>query len=134
VIDYDYIEAEIEGLSSDYDIREIGYDPWGALQLAQHLEAKGFEMVEVRQGTKSMSEPTKEMLRLVLGGKLRHGDNPVLTWMADNAVVTIDSAENVKPDKKKSTERIDGIVAAIMALGRLTLHAAPIAKVEVWAV
>jgi len=134
VIDYDYIEAEIEGLSSDYDIREIGYDPWGALQLAQHLEAKGFEMVEVRQGTKSMSEPTKEMLRLVLGGKLRHGDNPVLTWMADNAVVTIDSAENVKPDKKKSTERIDGIVAAIMALGRLTLHAAPMAKVEVWAV
>ena len=65
-----------------------------------------------------MSAPTKELEKLVVSGKLRHGDNPVLRWMASNVAVETDAAGNLKPSKKKSTERIDGIVAGIMALGR----------------
>lgn len=133
VIDYAFIEAEIGALAKQYEIREIAFDRWGAVQISQNLTEKGFTLVEFGQGYKSMSPPTKEFLKLVLSGKLRHGDNPVLTWMADNVVVTTDPAENVKPDKAKSTERIDGIVAAIMALDRLQRHVQP-AKVEVWAV
>ena len=131
VIDYAFIEAEIEALSKRFEIREIAFDRWGAVQMSQNLTEKGFTLVEFGQGYKSMSPPTKELLKLVLSGKLRHGDHPVLSWMADNVVVTTDPAENVKPDKAKSTERIDGIVAAIMALDRLQRHVSP-AKVEVW--
>ena len=131
VIDYAFIEAEIEALSKRFEIREIAFDRWGAVQMSQNLTEKGFTLVEFGQGYKSMSPPTKELLKLVLSGKLRHGDHPVLNWMADNVVVTTDPAENVKPDKAKSTERIDGIVAAIMALDRLQRHVSP-AKVEVW--
>lgn len=74
-------------------------------------------MVEHRQGYKSMSEPTKHLLKFIMGHKLCHGSNPVLTWCADNLVVTEDASENVKPAKDKARERIDGIVALIMALG-----------------
>jgi len=133
VIDYAFIEAEIDALAKRFAIREIAFDRWGAVQMAQNLTERGFTLVEFGQGYKSMSPPTKELLKLVLSGKIRHGDNPVLGWMADNVVVTTDAAENVKPDKAKSTERIDGIVSAIMALDRLLRHEQP-AKVEVWAV
>ena len=133
VIDYAFIEAELDALAKRFEIREVAFDRWGAIQISQHLTECGFTMVEFGQGYKSMSPPTKELLKLVLSGKLRHGDHPVLTWMADNVVVTMDPAENVKPDKAKSTERIDGIVAGIMALDRLQRHALP-AKVEIWAV
>lgn len=118
VIDYAFIEAEIVALSKRFEIREIAFDRWGATQMSQNLTAAGFVMVQFGQGYQSMSAPTKELLKLILAGKFRHGDNPVLGWMADNVVVTTDPAENVKPDKAKSTERIDGIVAAIMALDR----------------
>ncbi len=65
-----------------------------------------------------MSGPTKELEKLVVSGKLRHENNPVLRWMASNVSLETDAAGNLKPSKKKSTERIDGIVATIMALGR----------------
>lgn len=118
VIDYDVIAREIELLGEQFQIREIAFDPWGAFQISQQLSAKGFEMVQFRQGFISMSQPTKELLRLVLAQRLAHGNHPVLRWMADNLVVVTDAANNVKPDKKKSREKIDGIVAAIMALSR----------------
>ncbi len=121
-IDFVFIQAEIEELAGVYEIQEVGYDPWNCLQTAMNLEAEGFEMVKVPQGYKGMSEPSKELLRLVLKGRLAHGNNPVLTWMADNVVVTLDPYDNVRPDKKKSTEKIDGMVAMIMAMGRLMLH------------
>ena len=70
------------------------------------------------QGFKDMTAPTKELEKLVVSGKLRHGGHPVLRWMASNVAVELDAAGNLKPSKKRSTERIDGIVAAIMALGR----------------
>ena len=86
--------------------------------MSQELQNAGFEMVQFGQGFASMASPTKELLRLVLDGKLAHGGQPVLRWMADNLTVEMDAAGNVKPSKKKSREKIDGIVALIMALDR----------------
>lgn len=122
VIDYKTIENDILRDAEIYNIREIAFDRWGAVQLVQNLEAEGLTVVPIGQGFKSMSPPTKELLKLVMSKKIRHGGNPVLRWMADNMAVTMDAAENIKPDKKKSTERIDGMVALIMALDRAIRH------------
>jgi phage terminase large subunit-like protein len=122
VIDYGFIREKIKELNTRYNVREIAYDRWGAVQLSQDLEGEGFTVVPFGQGFASMSPPTKELLTLVLGKKLVHGGNPVLRWMADNMVVKQDPAGNVKPDKAKSTQRIDGMVALIMALDRATRH------------
>ncbi len=121
-IDYKFIMSEINQLGERYNIREVAFDRWGAVQMAQELEGAGFTMVATGQGFQSMSPPTKELLRLVITKRLAHGKNPVLRWMADNMVVMTDPAGNVKPDKKKSREKIDGMVALIMALDRATRH------------
>lgn len=118
VIDFGRIMADIVALGEVVDIREIAFDRWGAVQVSLQLDGEGFTMVQFGQGYASMASPTKELLRLVLEGKLRHGMQPVLRWMADNMVVTQDPAGNVKPDKKRSREKIDGMVALIMALDR----------------
>lgn len=122
VIDYGRIVSDIDSLGERYHIREIAFDRWGAFQISQQLEAAGFTMVGFGQGFASMSAPTKELLRLVLDRKIAHGGHPVLRWMADNVVVRQDPAGNVKPDKQKSREKIDGIVALIMALDRAIRH------------
>lgn len=116
VIHYAAIEQKIQELAEQYDIRLIAFDRWGAIQLVQDLEDVGFTVVGFGQGFASMNAPTKEFLNLILSKKLHHGGHPVLRWMADNVVVKEDPAGNVKPDKSKSTEKIDGIVATIMAL------------------
>lgn len=122
IIDYSFIRRDINEASKAYNLRELSYDPWGAIQLAVMLqEEDGIPCVEHRQGFKSMSPPTKELLNFVLSGKLTHRDNPVLRWNANNLSVKIDAAENVKPEKDKSAGRIDGVVALIMALGRSIL-------------
>jgi len=118
VIDYGAVRSKIEELGNVYNIKEIAYDRWGAFQISQDLAGAGFTMVPFGQGFASMSAPTKELLRLVLDGKLAHGGHPVLRWMADNMVVQQDSAGNIKPDKGKSREKIDGMVALVMALDR----------------
>jgi phage terminase large subunit-like protein len=118
VIDYAWIEARILELGSLYEIVEVGFDPWSATQTSIHLQDEGVDVVPVRQGFATMSEPTKELLNLVLAKRIRHGGNPVLRWMASNMVVKLDPAGNLKPDKSKSTEKIDGIVALITALDR----------------
>lgn len=122
VIDYAYIVRAIEELGERYDIREIAFDRWGAFQVSQALEGAGFTMVGFGQGFASMANPTKELLRLVLDGKLAHGGHTVLRWMADNMVVSTDAAGNVKPNKAKSREKIDGIVAGVMGLDRALRH------------
>jgi phage terminase large subunit-like protein len=109
-------------LSEQYQIREIAYDRWNATQLVRDLEDDGATMVPFGQGFVSMSAPTKELLNLVLSHRVRHGGHPVLRWMADNMVVRKDPAGNLKPDKEKSTEKIDGMVALIMALDRAMRH------------
>lgn len=118
VIDYAAIESKLKQLSSRFNIREVGFDRWGATQLSQNLQAENLEVVPIGQGFASMSAPTKELLNLVLSKKMKHGGNPVLRWMADNMVVSTDPAGNIKPNKSKSREKIDGMVAMIMALDR----------------
>ena len=121
VIDYGYIRQRINELAERYEIREIAFDRWNATQLSVELQGDGVNMVEMGQGFASMSAPSKELLRLILAGGVAHGANPVLRWMADNVSARQDPAGNVKPDKSKSTNRIDGIVAAIMAIGRASV-------------
>lgn len=118
VVHYGFIEATIEELGTMYDIREIAYDRWGATQMIQNLQGMGFTVVPFGQGYKDMSSATKELMRLTLEGNLAHGAHPVLRWMMDNIFIKTDSAGNIKPDKEKSTEKIDGAVATIMALDR----------------
>jgi len=118
VIDYNHIRARVNELSGAYDIRQIGYDPWNARHLAQQLQDEdGLPMIEFRQGYVSMNEPTKHFERLLMSGDLRHGGNPVLRWMAGNATARTDPSGNIKPDKARSKEKIDGIVASVMAVG-----------------
>lgn len=117
-IDYDRIRRCINELGERFAIQSIAIDRWNATQLAGQLEGDGFEMVAFGQGFASMNAPTKKLEELVLSGRLAHGGNPVLRWMASNVSIENDAADNWKPSKKKSRERIDGIVALIMALER----------------
>ena len=112
------IEKFIEELNERFNIREIAYDRWNATQMTQNLEGEGFTMVPFGQGFASMSSPTKELMKLVLEQKIAHGGHPVLSWMMDNVTVRTDPAGNIKMDKQKSTEKIDGAVALVMALDR----------------
>ena len=118
VVHYGFIEKFIEQLGERFNIQEIAFDRWGAIQMVQNLEGMGFTVVPFGQGFKDMSPPTKELMKLVLEQKIAHGGHPVLRWMMDNIFVRTDPAGNIKPDKAKSTEKIDGAVATIMALDR----------------
>ena len=118
VIHYDFIEKFIMDLSEKYHILEIAVDRWNETQMIQNLEGEGFTIVPFGQGFSSMSAPTKEFYRLLMEGRIIHGGNPVLRWMAGNVVIDTDPAGNIKVTKAKSKEKIDGIVAAIMALDR----------------
>jgi phage terminase large subunit-like protein len=118
VVHYDFIETFIEELGKIYNIREIAFDRWGAVQMVQNLEGMGFTVIPFGQGFKDMSPPTKELMKLTLEQKIAHGGQPVLRWMMDNIFIRTDPAGNIKPDKEKSTEKIDGAVATIMALDR----------------
>lgn len=118
VIHYDFIEHFIEELGEKYHILEIAFDRWGATQMVQDLEGMGFTVVPFGQGYSSMSAPTKEFYKILMEGRMVHGGNPVLRWMAGNVVIDTDPAGNIKVTKARSKEKIDGIVAAIMALDR----------------
>ena len=118
VVHYGFIERFICELGERYDIREIAHDRWNATMMVQTLEDDGFTMVPFGQGFKDMSPPTKELMRIVLEHKLCHGGHPVLRWNMDNAFVRTDPAGNLKLDKEKSTEKVDGAVALVMALDR----------------
>lgn len=118
VVHYGYIEKFIESLGERFNIREIAFDRWGAVQMVQNLEGMGFTVVPFGQGFKDMSPPTKELMKLTLEQRIAHGGHPVLRWMMDNVCAKNDPAGNVKMDKEKSTEKIDGAVATVMALDR----------------
>ncbi len=118
VVHYGYIEKFIEQLGERFNIREIAFDRWGAVQMVQNLEGMGFTVVPFGQGFKDMSPPTKELMKLVLEEKIAHGGHPVLRWMMDNIFIRTDPAGNIKADKEKSTEKIDGAIATIMGLDR----------------
>ena len=122
VIHYGFIEQFIHDLGEKYHILEIAFDRWGATQMTQDLEGMGFTVVPFGQGYASMSPPTKEFYKLLMEGRIQHGGNPVMRWMAGNVVVDTDPAGNIKCTKARSPEKIDGIVAAIMALDRCIRH------------
>ena len=118
VIDYDYILSQIDEDAQNFDLQEIAFDRWGATKIVQEIAEHGLTCVQFGQGFASMSPPMKELEKQILSHRLAHGNNPVLTWMADNLVAAEDPAGNIKPDKSKSIEKIDGMVALIMGLDR----------------
>ena len=118
VIDYNAIEQKIIELGEIYHILEIGVDRWNATQLITNLQGDGFIMVPIGVGFKDQSAPSKEMYKLLMEGRIIHGGNPVLRWMAENAVVDTDAAGNIKVTKARSTEKVDGIIALVMGLDR----------------
>ncbi len=135
-VDYDYVFEQIKQDRKLFKVDELAFDRWGAARVVtvlqsdcgftvdekEHKDAGAPLLVEFGQGFASMSPPMKDLERLILAHKLAHGNNPVLNWMADNVVATLDAAGNIKPDKQKSREKIDGIVAMIMALDRAMRH------------
>lgn len=121
ILDYGFIRKKINDLSRDFDIREICFDRWNSSDIVKNLEDDGFEMTECGQGFASMNAPTKRFMELVLNDELAHGADPVLRWMVSNVMVRMDPAGNIKPDKEKSKEKIDGIVATVMAMYRAML-------------
>lgn len=132
-VDQNFVKlAVMEGLTA-YDVRGVGYDPWNAQKLITDLQAEGMEpelQVAMRQGIQTLGEPSKHFERLVYAGLLDHGGNPVLRWMAGNAVVRFDENLNFAPAKKRSGEKIDGIVAAVMAVGLATCNEVETAPVS----
>jgi phage terminase large subunit-like protein len=128
IIDYDFILAQIQKDMADYQILELAFDRWGSQKITTDLQDIGFEiegkrnLIQFGQGFASMAAPTKEVETMVLKGEIAHGNNPVLSWMVSNVAIKMDPAGNMKPDKEKSTERIDGAVALIMAVGRAMLR------------
>ena len=122
VIDYAYIQNTIEELSLRYHILEIAFDRWGSNMLVERLTEMGLTVVPFGQGYKDMSAPSKEFYEQMMKGNMIHGGNPVMKWMCGNVVVDTDPAGNIKPTKSKSADKIDGVVAAIMALDRCIRH------------
>ena len=118
VVHYGFIEQFIVELGERFNIREIAYDRWNASMMVQALQDDGFTMVPFGQGFKDMSNPTKDLMRLVLEKSLAHNGHPILRWNIDNIHVRTDAAGNLKIDKEKSTEKVDGAVALVMALDR----------------
>lgn len=116
-IDHEAIRQTVNELGTQYELKQIQVDRWNATHLVTQLQGDGFSVELFGQGFQSMSAPTKELEVLMLAERLRHGGNPVLRWMAGNVSIKQDAAGNMKPDKEKSTEKIDGIVATVMALG-----------------
>lgn len=119
VVDYDIIRRDIGDLATRFEIKEIAADPWQAQQLQTQLMGDGFEVIEMRQGYGSLSSASKEFEGLVAAGRFNHGKHPMLRWMASHVAAEMDAAGNIKPSKKKSTERIDGIAAIVNALARM---------------
>lgn len=118
VIEFEVIKEDLREFAGRFDVRQVAFDPWQATQLAQEMMAEGLTMVEVRQTVQNISEPMKELEALVLQKKLAHGACPVLTWMASNVVAKLDHKDNIYPNKERPENKIDGVVALIMALSR----------------
>ncbi|WP_366940859.1 terminase TerL endonuclease subunit [uncultured Halomonas sp.] len=120
-LDFDVIREDIKDLASQFEIQEIAYDPWRATQLAHQLMSDGAEIVEFRNTVQNMSPAMREMEAAITGGRWRHPCDPVLTWMASNVVARSDAKDNIYPRKEKAENKIDGIIAILMALGRAVL-------------
>jgi phage terminase large subunit-like protein len=118
VINHEFIYKEISELKKSFNFNDVAYDKWNAMWIAGKLAEEGFKPEAVQMNYSSMSEPMKELMGLVLEKKLEHYADPVLSWNAGNVSATTDANGFVRPDKDKSKEKIDGIVAIIMAMSR----------------
>jgi phage terminase large subunit-like protein len=130
VTDYGHVKSQIVKDLSAFKVVELAYDPWNASQLVTDLQGEGAPMVTVRQGYASLSPPTKQLSRLLLQGTaerplVRHGANPVMRWMVDNVAIAEDPAGNVKPDRARSADKIDGVAALVTALARAMVTGKP---------
>lgn len=117
VLDFGEVKRSVLDDASRFDVREVDYDPWQASQLSQELTAQGLPMVEMRPTVQNFSAPMKEMEALVRAGRFHHDGNPIFRWMVGNVVCHRDAKDNIYPRKEKPENKIDGVVAAIMALG-----------------
>jgi phage terminase large subunit-like protein len=118
VTDIDRIEDDIKADAGRFQLREVAFDPWQAQQLANHMIGDGLTMVEMRPTVQNFSAPMKELEALVLTGRFHHDGDPVLAWMVSNVVAHTDNKDNIYPRKERPENKIDGVVALIMALGR----------------
>lgn len=118
IIDYGVIREKVREMAEIYQIKEIVFDRWNSSDLVRDLEDDGFTMIKWGQGYNDMHAPVKRLMELTLEGKWAHGGNPVMRWMASNVVASFDPAGNAKFDKSKCKEKIDGMQASAMALGR----------------
>lgn len=118
VVDYDVIRKRIQEIAEVVEIKEVVKDRWNSTQIGTQLQGDGFTVVDFGQGFASMTAPCKELESLIASQRINHGGNQILRWMASNVAVKLDPAGNLKADKEKSTEKIDGIVAILMGLGR----------------
>ncbi len=115
VIDFSFIEADLQEAARTFDISQVGYDPYQATQFATRMLAEGLPMVEVPQTVLSLSEPMKELDARIVSGGIHHDGNPVLGWMVGNVIAKKDAKDNVYPRKARDENKIDGAVALIMA-------------------
>ncbi len=120
--DFAYIKEDLRDDRSRFEIDEVPFDPWQANQLAGELITEGFTMVEMRPTVQNFSEPMKELERLVLSGLFHHDGDPVLGWMVSNVVCHTDAKDNIYPRKERPENKIDGVVALVMALGRAIVN------------
>ncbi len=130
--DFIALRNGIQKICSGYEVTDVAFDRWGSHETVQHLQEDGMKVVEFGQGDKSMGAPTSEFERLVKGGWLIHEDNPLLSWEAGNVTVALNPTGGIKPNKQKSREKIDGIVAGIMALGRTMAYEEAAVVPSVW--
>ena len=118
VTDYEYIEDDLRELARRFEIQEISYDPWQSQHLANRLSGEGMPMIEYRQTVQNMSEPMKTLEAWVFQRRLHHDGGAVLTWMLSNVVAHLDAKDNIYPRKEFPENKIDGVIALIMAIGR----------------
>jgi phage terminase large subunit-like protein len=117
VVDYEFIRTFINERAKEYKIKSIQFDRWNSSQLVTGLMSDGANMVPFGQGYQSMSSPTKELEKYVLNQEINFASNPVMRWMNGNVELRTDPAGNIKIDKSKASEKVDGMVALVMAIG-----------------
>lgn len=124
-IHYDLIEKAVLETCREYGVRKPAFDPWNAEHMTQHLTDEGLSPVMFSQSTGKLSTPTKYVETLCATGKIAHGGNPVLAWMMGNCTIERDGLGNIRPSKKRSAEKIDGVIALVLALGMMILGDEP---------
>ncbi|MDY6188445.1 MAG: terminase TerL endonuclease subunit, partial [Campylobacter sp.] len=124
VVDYAYLKSDIEDINSEFNIKATAYDRWNTAGIIAELAKEGLDnFTPFGQGFGSMSQPAKEIYALAMKKQLVHDGNPVLRWMISNVEILTDPAGNIKLAKNKSREKIDGVVALVMAYGVYSMMA-----------